>query len=299
MNSTSKLFTTAALALGVAVASSAKADVRPYQGVPADQAEAITTPEHLISIVQSGAPTAIWQALEHAETVECLGCIPYVAPLLYDASSARNREIAAWWLRRRILGVFGPGQVYQQTLNTLATDPSAQRRAFAASALGEFLVTPGIAPVANALLHDSDPGVRAASASALGRLNDDGSGALAKAFTDSDPTVRAAAYVAAGRVNSFADVTSAVAAVTDSDATVRRVGIELLDEMGPGATDAADSVLRVAQSDADDEVRLVACHALGNIGEQSMVSELQEIATNDSNMQVQDQARIAVIRLSR
>ncbi len=301
MNSTRKLFTTAALGLSlcVAAASTAQADVRPYQGVPADQAEAITTPEHLISIVQSGAPTAIWQALEHAETVECLGCIPYVAPLLYDASSARNREIAAWWLRRRILGVFGPGQVYQQTLNTLATDPSATRRAYAASALGEFLVLSGVAPVANALLHDSDPGVRAASASALGRLNDDGSGALAKAFTDSDATVRAAAYVAAGRVNSFADVTSAVAAVTDSDPTVRRVGIELLDEMGPGATDAADSVLRVAQNDADDEVRLVACHALGNIGEQSMVPDLQEIATNDSNMQVQDQAKIAVIRLSR
>ncbi len=36
--------------------------------------------------------------------------------------TAQTREIAAWWLRRRIFGVFGPGQVYQQTINTLATD---------------------------------------------------------------------------------------------------------------------------------------------------------------------------------
>jgi len=296
----SNLLSTVALTAGVALAASAQADVKPYENVPADQAESITTPERLMSVVQTGAPTAIWQALEHAEVVECLQCIPYVAPLIYDAN-AKNREIAAWWLRRRIFGVFGPGEVYQQTLNTLTSDPSATRRAYAASAMGEFLVLTGIAPVATALLHDTDPGVRAASAAALGRLNDDGSGgnvpgALAQAFSDPVSTVRAAAFVAAGKINSFTDVASAVAVTGDSDPIVRRVGIELLDMMS--ATDAAEAVLNVAQNDSVDEVRLVACHALGAIGEQSMVSALNAIAANDSNMQVQDQARIAALRLA-
>jgi hypothetical protein len=297
----SNLLGAVAVAVGATLAFTAQADTRPYQGVPEDQAEAITTPDHLTSVVRSGAPTAIWQALEHAEVVECLECIPVVAPLLYDVN-ARNREIAAWWLRRRIFGVFGPGEVYSQTVSTLASDADPTRRADAASALGEFLVLTGIKPVATALTKDSDPGVRAAAASALGRLNDDGSGggvpgALSQAFSDSDSTVRAAAYVAAGRINSFTDVASAVAVTGDSDPIVRRVGIELLDTMG--ASDAADAVLKVAQTDSDHEVRLVACHALGAIGDMSMVAALQDISQNDSNTQVQDQAKIAALRLSR
>jgi HEAT repeat protein len=293
----SNLLGTVALTAGIALAGTATAaDVKPYQGIPADQAESISSPDHIMSVVNSGAPTEIWQALEHGEVVECLQCIGVVSPLLYS-SNAKNREIAAWWLRRRIFGVFGPGEVYSQTVDTLASDSSATRRADAASALGEFLVLNGVAPVAHALTSDTDPGVRAAAASALGRLNDDGAGALAKAFSDSDATVRVAAFQAAGKVNSFTDVSSAVAVTGDSNALVRRVGIELLDAMG--ATDAAEAVLKLAQTDPDSEVRLVSCHALGAIGDPSMVSELQAISTNDTNQQVQDQAAIAVLRLTR
>jgi HEAT repeat protein len=293
----SNLLGTVALTAGIALAGTATAaDVKPYQGIPADQAESISSPDHIMSVVRSGAPTEIWQALEHGEVVECLQCIGVVSPLLYS-SNAKNREIAAWWLRRRIFGVFGPGEVYSQTVDTLASDSSATRRADAASALGEFLVLNGVAPVAHALTSDTDPGVRAAAASALGRLNDDGAGALAKAFSDSDATVRVAAFQAAGKVNSFTDVSSAVAVTGDSNALVRRVGIELLDAMG--ATDAAEAVLKLAQTDPDSEVRLVSCHALGAIGDPSMVSELQAISTNDTNQQVQDQAAIAVLRLTR
>jgi len=297
----SKVIGALAVTLGVAMAGTARGDVKPYQGIPADQAEAITSPEHLMSVVQSGAPTAIWQALEHAEVVECMSCIPAVAPLLYDVN-AKNREIAAWWLRRRIFGVFGPGEVYQQTLNTLTSDPSATRRAYAASALGEFLVLTGVAPVAKALTSDGDAGVRAAAAAALGRLNDDGAagglpGALAKGFSDSDAGVRVAALTAAQRVNSFTGAASAVAVTGDSSPLVRRVGVELLDTMG--ATDAAGAVLKLAQTDGDAEVRLVACHALGSIGDASMAPALLAISQGDASLQVQDQARIAHLRLTR
>ena len=118
--------------------------LRPSGPIPANQAEFISTPDAIMSAAASGAPTLIWQALEHGEKVECLDCIGAVAPLLYDAN-AKNREIAAWWLRRRVFGVFGPGEVYAQTLTTLASDPSATRRGYAANALGEFLVGSGIA----------------------------------------------------------------------------------------------------------------------------------------------------------
>src|SRR5262245_33347193 len=80
-----------------------------YRGIPADQVEQITSPDRIQSVALKGSPSAIWQALEHGEKVDCLDCIPAVENLLYDAN-AKNREISAWWLRRRIFGVFGKGE---------------------------------------------------------------------------------------------------------------------------------------------------------------------------------------------
>jgi hypothetical protein len=93
-----------------------------YGSQPADQVEFLSTPDAIKSAAASGAPTLVWETLEHGEKIECLDCIPLVAPLLYDAN-AKTREIAAWWLRRRIFGVFGQGEVYQQTIQTLQTTP--------------------------------------------------------------------------------------------------------------------------------------------------------------------------------
>jgi hypothetical protein len=284
-----------ALSGALLLATGATADVEPYEGIPADQAETVTTEAQIYEALQSGLPTAIWHALEHAEVVECMGCIDSITPLLYD-KNARTREIAAWWLRRRIFGVFGPGEVYEETLNTLANDPNAVRRAAAASAVGEFLVLAGVSQLATALTGDADPGVRAAAATALGRIGDDGGGALATAFSDSDAGVRRAALVAAGRINSFTDVASAAATTGDADAIVRRLGVELLETLV--ATDSAEAVLTLAQSDPNSEVRLVSCHALGVIGDASMASDLLAISQHDANPQVQDQARIASVRLS-
>ena len=125
----------------------------------ADQAEFLSSPDAIKSAAASGAPTLVWETLEHGEKVECLDCIALVSPLLYDAN-AKTREIAAWWLRRRIFGVFGQGEVYQQTLQTLQTDGDAVRRSYAAYALGEFFAAPGIDAVASALVTDGDARVR-------------------------------------------------------------------------------------------------------------------------------------------
>src|ERR1700722_275233 len=149
-----------------------------YGTLPADQVEFLSTPDTIKSAALSGAPTLVWEALEHGEKVECLDCIATVAPLLYDAN-AKTREIAAWWLRRRVFGVSGQGEVYSQTIDTLQTSTDPVRRADAAYALGEFFATPGIAACAQALTTEADAAGRAAPASALGRLIDDGAGALA------------------------------------------------------------------------------------------------------------------------
>jgi hypothetical protein len=273
----------------------AKSEVTPYDQIPADQAEFVSSPEYIISVAVSGAPMQIWEALEHGERVESLAAIAVVAPLMYS-DNAQNREIAAWWLRRRMFGVFGPGQVYQQTLNTLAHDSSETKRAYAASAIGEFLLGNGIANVAQALTHDSSPMVRQYAASALGRLNDDGGGALATAFSDSAENVRIAALTAAGRINAFTDGAAAVKALGDSNSsTVRRRAAMLLDEMR--FTDASSSLATVAQNDSDVQVRIAACHALGSLGDPSVAKTLTNISTMDKSGLVRDMALIALQEL--
>jgi HEAT repeat protein len=194
-----------------------------------------------------------------------------------------------------MFGVFGPGEVYQQTLNTLATDPVPQRRAYAAYALGEFLEGAGIPAVATALRGDSDAGVRAAAASALGRLNDDGAGALGAAFGDSDAHVKFVALTSAGRVNSFTGIAGVAALTGDADPAVRRQALLLLGDMG--AKDSIASVMAVAKGDADYSARIAACHALGSFGDMSAMATLQGIAANDSNGLVRDAAKLAILRL--
>jgi HEAT repeat protein len=265
-----------------------------YGQLPANQAEFISSTDAIKSAAVSGAPTLIWETLEHGEKVECLDCISVVAPLLYDPN-AKNREIAAWWLRRRVFGVFGPGEVYEQTINALQSDPSPVRRAYAAYALGEFFAAPGVAACAQALTTDSDAGVRAAAASALGRLNDDGAGALTKGLTDTDSGVRLASLASAGRINVFSGIASVAALTVDSSAEVRRRAIEVLDQLA--ATMALAPVAAAAQRDPDARVRVAACHALGAFGDKSAVPVLQNLLNSDSSGFVRDMAQIALQRL--
>ncbi len=265
-----------------------------YGPIPPDQIEFLSTPERIKSVASNGAPLAIWETLEHGERVECLDCIPSVEPLLYDAN-ARTREIAAWWLRRRVLGVFGRGEIYEKTLNVLKSDADPKRRAYAAYALGEFLLAPGSAACALAISVDKDATVRAAAASALGRLNDDGGGALGRAMADPDARVKLAAVSSAGLINSFNDTASVSKLLGDADAPVRRRGLELLDAMR--AKDSVASAIALAKNDPDADVRSAACHALGAFGDKAAQASLEAIAEGDTSTLVRDQAKIALRRL--
>jgi HEAT repeat protein len=270
-----------------------------YGTMPADQAEFISSPDTIKSAALSGAPTLVWEALEHGEKVECLDCIAVVAPLLYDGN-AKTREIAAWWLRRRVFGVFGDGEVYSQTVSTLATDANPVRRADAAYALGEFFATPGIAACATALKTDLDAGVRAAAASALGRLNDDGAGALATGLADASPTVSLAALASVSRINSFSGISSIAALTSNANASVRQRAVEVLDALD--VSESVDVVAAAAKNDTAATVRAAACHALGTFGvatseDASAMTVLQKLSATDPDTFVRDQAQIALQRL--
>ena len=304
-------FLSASLALSVAavVSVSSAADTPDlthpgrssvYSNLSAGSLEATSTPAAILSIVQapsSAAPTAIWTMLEHGERVECLDCIPYVAKMLYD-DNAKTREISAWWLRRRIFGVFGAGQVYSQVISAVTDqNQSEATRARAANALGEFLEGAGIAPVATALTTDASAVVRLAAANALIRLNNQGpNGELATALGDTDESVRLAALDGATHINVFTSVDKVAGLISDPSAAVRRRAAETLGTMK--VADAVVGLIAVTSpsNEADAGVRAAAVWALGQISD-PQARDAVLAAVNDTDPGVRAAANIAIFRL--
>lgn len=271
-----------------------------YDNLSNGSLEAVSLPEKMMAVVSrpdSVAPTAIWTLLEHGERVECLACVPYVSKMLYSPN-AKTREISAWWLRRRIFGVFGKGEAYEQTVSAVS-DPakSPEARAYAANALGEFLEGAGIEPVARALVTDTAPIVRLAAANALIRLNHQGPHyELGSALSDSDEAVRLAALNAVTRINVFSQLDRVVARISDASPAVRRRAAQTL-----GTFKSADAVvgliaLTSPERESDAGVRAAAVWALGQIADPE-AREAALAAASDSDSGVRDAARIALIRL--
>lgn len=292
----------ATLAAGAVVADTGpnvhKGRSHVYENLDPTSLESITPIEQIKGVAAGNvAPTEIWRRLEHGERVECLSCIPVVSKLLYD-NNAKTREISAWWLRRRILGVFGPGQVYQQTLNTISDQTQPEnKRAYAAEALGEFLHQNGIAPVAKALTTDPSPRVRKSAAYALWRLNSQGpNGELATAIGDSDEQVRLQALQTAVRVHVFTGVDAVVKRIDDPSPKVRKRAAEVLGAMR--AKDAVVGLIAMSSpaNESDPEVRASAVYALGKIADPA-AKDAVNAALNDPYTFVRDAAKFASRRL--
>ncbi|MCA9596337.1 MAG: HEAT repeat domain-containing protein [Myxococcales bacterium] len=269
-----------------------------YANLPADQIEELTTIKQLKAIdVGTTAPTEIWGLLEGAEKVECLDCIPQISKLMYDSHS-RTREIAAWWLRRRMLGVFGPGQVYEQTLNTVTDQSKSEKsRAYAAEAIGEFLTYAGVPTLAQAAVNDPSPLVRKSAAHALGRINHQGpNGELGQAIGDPDEGVRLEALQSAVKVHVFTDVPAVVERVGDSSPLVRKRAAEVLGTMR--AEDAVVSLIAITnpQNEPEPTVRAAAVAALGKIADPA-AKDAVTAALQDPNGFVRDAATFASRRL--
>jgi HEAT repeat protein len=254
--------------------------------------EFLSSADQIKEAAQRGAPTAVWEVLEHAEVVECLDCISYVEPLLFD-KDARVREIAAWWMRRR---TFGYAEVAVRVRDTLTKDADPARRSYAASALGEFMDPGGTALLVTAV-SDSSPLVRAAAVAALQRLNDPAGGpVISKALADGDVTVRRVALEASIRTAGFADTPAVANLLSDVDGVVRAKAADALGVFRAKAS--TPGLLALAKTDKNEDVRIAAVNAIGEIGDGASRAALDDIALKDMSSRVRDAARIGVMKLA-
>ena len=291
------------LVTGAVIADSAPANAlggrsQVYKNLDPLSLENTTSPAAIREVGNGNiAPTEIWSRLEKGERVECLDCIPIVSKLIYN-SHPRTREISAWWLRRRILGVFGPGQVYEQTLKTVTDQSGSEnKRSYAVEALGEFLASPGVPVIAQAAVSDPSPKVRKSAAFALWRINNQGpNGELAKAIGDQDEGVRLQALFAATRVNVFTGTDAVVKRISDESPLVRKRAAEALGTLRAKDAVAGLIALTSPSTETDANVRAAAVSSLGKIAD-AAAKDAVKAAESDPNQFVRDAAAIALRRL--
>lgn len=253
--------------------------------------EVVATPDAIKDVALRGSPIAIWATLEHGEFLECLDCIGYVEPLLWN-KDARVREISAWWLRRR---VFGYAEVALKVRKVIETDADPERRAAAANAIGEFM-DPGGTKFLIKAASDTSPLVRVAALAGIRRLNDaDGAAAVATALADGDISVRKQALETATKLAGFSDVPAVAKLLSDPDVSVRGKAADALGVFK--AKGSVPGLMALAVKDADEDVRVDAVNALGEIGDPAARSTIDQ-ALNDASPRVRDAARVASIKIA-
>lgn len=253
--------------------------------------EVVATPEAIKDVALRGAPIAVWGVLEHGESLECLDCIAYVEPLLWS-KDATVREISAWWLRRR---VFGYAEVALKVRKVIETDADPERRAAAADALGEFLDPGGTKFLVNAA-SDSSPLVREHVMYALRRMNDSaGVPAVSLGLGDGEAKVRRAALETATKLGGFRDVPAVAKLLSDGDAVVRGRAADALGVFR--AKGSVPGLMALAVKDGDEDVRVDAVNALGEIGDPAGRPAIEQ-ALNDASSRVRDAARVASLKLA-
>jgi Zn-dependent protease with chaperone function len=138
-----------------------------------------------------------------------------------------------------------------------------------------------------AALKDSDAGVRAAAAEALGNLEHQSAATpLTDAMRDPDPQVRRAATLALADLEDPRAVPGLERLLTDTDADVRQ---EAASKLGEFDLTEAPQALLAALKDPNADVRHQAAHTAGEIGDARAVPGLKALLA-DPNKEVREAA---------
>jgi HEAT repeat protein len=219
------------------------------------------TPDAMMAAIDHGSAVSLRATLEYGERVVCQQCVPLLERKLLSSGDARVREMSAWWLRRQPFA----GPAVLKTMKQVATsDPSAERRARAVEALGEFMDPHGLEALTTAA-KDADVTVRVSAVRALARLNNEGSvPALTGALSDPAVEVRRAALDVLMLVAGLRDFSALLPLLADGDAGVRAHAARLCGELRLAS--AENTLSAMLTGDPAASARKAAAWALGRIG---------------------------------
>ncbi len=226
----------------------------------------------MVAAIDHGSPDKLKATLEYGERVLCTACVPLLQSKLLTSSDARVRELSAWWLRRQ---PFAAPAILANLKTVVQSDPTADRRARAAEALGEFMDPHALEALVSAARNDSEATVRSAAVRALARLNDEGAGpTLAAALADPALDVRNAALDVAIVARGFRDRAALLPLLGDADPSVRAHAARLCGEFRLAAAEGTLSAMLAGDPAAS--ARKSAAWALGRIGGAAGVAALAQ-----------------------
>lgn|GEM_PF-2026617 len=177
-------------------------------------------------------------------------------------------------------------------LEEVLEDPSPEVRAAGATALGKLKAKESLWALMR-LLKDEEAAVRAAAIYAVGNLDEkEVAPILARHLQDQDQSVRESAARALGKIKEPATVEPLLAALKDEDERVRWYAAASLGEIGEKS--AGLGLTRVLKEDPSPGVRQAACAALGKIKDERALRALKE-ALRDENSPVKDEAWAAFL----
>jgi HEAT repeat protein len=247
------------------------------------------TINQMVQVIENGSPIRLKAVLEYGERVVCAACVPLLERNLLTSNNASVREMSAWWLRRQ---PFAAPHIVMSLRSIVRKDGSAERRARAAEALGEFMDAHAVPELSEAVLDDKDVSVRVAAVHAIARLNSEsGFAVLTDALEDRDRRVRLATLDELVNIGGFRDHGAVIALLGDSDADVRTRAARLAGEYRIASAEGA----LIAMLEGDDAVRArkAAAWALGRIGGADGQVALQEASGTEQEQRVLDAIEIA------
>jgi len=168
-----------------------------------------------------------------------------------------------------ILGAIGVAPTSKQALVGILDDVNSRVRLAAVNALAQAGASAAAAaPMLAANASDECPLLRAAAATALGRIGqasvNHGLPALISCLRDSDPTVRVAAAVALGQLGSHAgpSVSDLTVSTQDPCIKVKLAAVTALGRMGAAAVPAIPTLAKRGLADGAPSVRVATAKAL-------------------------------------
>lgn len=272
---TTNLLTTLALAAAMALPLTASA------GKGASYAS-------IKNAINSGNPDSIVAEIERAEKLPCGSCIDLVTPLI-DESDRQIRDVAAWWLAKRVIR----DQVRDQMFTRLQGGDSVSARN-AAEVLGRF-AHPDALMALEMAMHDGTLSgeARGAAARAIGDIGHYAGKDMLEAGLISDSAdVREASARALRDIRGNVEASLVVDLLADSeDAVARQAALTAGALREATALDALAAL--VTDQSRDDLVRRDAAWALGKIGDGSAREVLRSVSEEDPSMLVRGAARSA------